>query len=459
MTKASKENFTTGRVASYAFKPSANGKSNQTIYWDAKTPGLCVRVTSGGTKSYAFESKLHGRTLRITIGDARTWSLNDAQKMATELKTQVDKGIDPRQVRRTAKLEADAALQRAKSNEVTFGEAWQTYMDARRVRWTDRHYNDHAKVTQTTGKPAPLTSFVTMRLADITAEFIKSWLEAPEQTARPTYTAIAFRKLRAFITWASDQSDYREVVNIDACSRKVSEDRVAKNKAKDDCLQREQLKAWFDAVSGLSNRVVGIYLQCLLLTGARREEMAQLKWANVDLKWKSLTIADKVDGERTIPLTPYVESLLLELKAMNETPPPEWRILKGKRIRNDLAAWAPSEWVFFSKTADSGRIVEPRIGHNRALAAAGLPPLTLHGLRRSFGTLAEWVECPVGISAQIMGHKPSALAEKHYRRRPLDLLRLWHTKIESWILKQARIKNHTQPKGTRSNANQETENS
>ena len=54
-------------------------------------------------------------------------------------------------------------------------------------------------------------------------------------------------------------------------------------------------------------------------------------------------------------------------------------------------------------------------------------------------TLAEWVEVPVGIVAQIQGHKPSALAEKHYRRRPLDLLRKWHTGIEAWILEQAGI--------------------
>ena len=38
-----------------------------------------------------------------------------------------------------------------------------------------------------------------------------------------------------------------------------------------------------------------------------------------------------------------------------------------------------------------------------------------------------------------MGHKPSATAEKHYRVRPLDLLRQWHTKIEAWILEQAGI--------------------
>jgi integrase len=68
-----------------------------------------------------------------------------------------------------------------------------------------------------------------------------------------------------------------------------------------------------------------------------------------------------------------------------------------------------------------------------------LPALSIHGLRRSFGTLAEWVECPAGVAAQIMGHKPSATAEKHYRVRPLDLLRMWHTKIEGWILNEAGI--------------------
>ncbi len=38
-----------------------------------------------------------------------------------------------------------------------------------------------------------------------------------------------------------------------------------------------------------------------------------------------------------------------------------------------------------------------------------------------------------------MGHKPSAIAEKHYIQRELDLLHLWHVKIESWILEQAGI--------------------
>ena len=42
----SKENFTAGRVAAYEFQPSVEGKSNQTVYWDGKTPGLGLRVTA-----------------------------------------------------------------------------------------------------------------------------------------------------------------------------------------------------------------------------------------------------------------------------------------------------------------------------------------------------------------------------------------------------------------------------
>ena len=45
----------------------------------------------------------------------------------------------------------------------------------------------------------------------------------------------------------------------------------------------------------------------------------------------------------------------------------------------------------------------------------------------------------MGVVAQIMGHKPSATAEKHYRERPLDLLRMWHSRIEAWLLEQAAI--------------------
>ena len=90
--------------------------------------------------------------------------------------------------------------------------------------------------------------------------------------------------------------------------------------------------------------------------------------------------------------------------------------------------------------SSEGRLTEPNTPHTRACKAAGLEGLTLHGLRRSFKSLTEWLEVPVGVVAQIQGHKPSATAEKHYTVRPLDLLRLHHERIETWVLEQAGVK-------------------
>jgi len=447
---AKKENFTAGRIA----KLQCELGKQQTIHWDGKTPGLGLRVTAAGAKSFIFETSLYGKTLRITIGDARTWSIGKAQEKATELKTLTDQGIDPRQLRRERAAAADAATQAEQRKDLTVGEAWKVYIAARTTKWGARHLRNHAYMAQAGGKtrtrgkregepdtiqPGPLYPLLSLRLSALDAEAVRNWLE-PLAAKTPTQAAQTYRALRAFIAWCAARPEYMGLVHEDACNRRLARDVLPKAKAKTDCLQREQLAAWFKEVRKISNPVISAYLQALLLTGARREEMAGLRWGDVDFKWQSLTIRDKVEGERTIPLTPYLASVLADLKQKNDTPPPRYRILNGKKIENDLEHWKPSEWVFSSKTAKSGRLQEPRLNHNKALTAAGLPALTLHGLRRSFGTLTEWVECPAGVVAQIMGHKPSATAEKHYKVRPLDLLRMWHTRIEAWTLEQAGIK-------------------
>ena len=45
------------------------------------------------------------------------------------------------------------------------------------------------------------------------------------------------------------------------------------------------------------------------------------------------------------------------------------------------------------------RLTEPNTPHTRACKTAGLDGLTLHGLRRSFKSLTEWLEVPVGVVA------------------------------------------------------------
>lgn len=449
-----RERLTPDRIRRFNLPPDAR----QAFLWDTEAPRLAVRATAGA-KSFVFESKLNRRTIRVTIGDVRAWNLDDARTEARRLQTLVDQGTDPRQ----EKAERIAATEAKREQERRIEEpallAWEVYLDARAARWSPRTLLDHQRLSDPGGRPKTrgrkkgegdttqpgiLLPLLALPLSKIDAATVRAFLKGEADT-RPTQAQNAFVRLRAFLNWCAEQPEYQEQIHADACAGRIARDELPKRQAKDDCLQREQLPLWFEAVRALPP-VPSAYLQTLLLGGMRREELAGLRWEDVNFRWRSLRIADKVEGERVIPLTPHVAALLHDLKRRNDTPPPASRILHGKRIENDLAGWEPSPWVFSSKTAASGRLQEPRAAHNRALAAAGLPPLSLHGLRRSFGTLAEWVECPAGIVAQIMGHKPSALAEKHYRRRPLDLLRLWHERIEAWLLNEAGIEQPHQGK-------------
>ncbi|MFM0025334.1 integrase family protein [Paraburkholderia madseniana] len=447
-----KVNFTAARVEAHR---CAEGKS-QSFLWDSKTPGLGLRATAGGAKAYIFQGKIHGSTVRMTIGDPRSWTIDVAQERARSLQTLIDGGIDPREQEAEQKAAHEARQAAKRRQDVTVGEAWEQYLEHLRTKISpktkkprsERYILDHINLSSPGGGIAkrggkekvrgPLAPLMSRRLNEITATSVSQWLEA-EIPRGPTNAGHAFGLFKAFIRWCDTHETYAGIIPHEAYTSPKVKGILPRSAAKDDCLQREQLSVWFSAVRGIANPVISAYLQGLLITGARREELAALRWEDVDFRWRSLTMNDKVEGTggRTIPLTPYLASLLRHLQRLNEMPP-------NKRQTTRLAErgeqWEPSEWVFTSKTASDGKIAEPRHAHNRALEPTGLPHISLHGLRRSFGTLSEWVEVPVGVVAQIQGHKPSAIAEKHYRRRPLDLLRMWHDKIEVWMLEQAKIR-------------------
>lgn len=439
-----KVKLTAGRIADFQ---CPKGKA-QAFLWCNEVPGLAIRATAGSSrKRFIFEAKVSKKTMRTTIGDVEAWGIAQAQTEARRLQVQIDNGNDPRQVK-ADQAEAKETEKQAKNAKavalvmqqvreaVTVGEAWKAYIKDRsasmkngKPEWGDRHKAHHAYFIQvggvkrkrgvrpgeaTTTRPGIMVPLMDMRLIDLDAKAISTWVEI-EASRAPTLTAQAFRALRAFLTWCAKHDGYRAAVHSGACqSDEVKKGVPSPQTKKNDSLRRAQIQPWFEAVKKIGNPIIAAYLQCLLMTGARRNELAALRWADVDFKWKSLTICDKVEEERTIPLTPYVEHLISQLARRNE-------------------------FVFSSPTSKSGRLEEPRNQHKKALTVASLPSLSLHGLRRSFGTLSEWVEVPAGIVAQIMGHKPSAIAEKHYIQRELDLLHLWHVKIEAWILEQAGI--------------------
>jgi integrase len=425
MAKTNRINFTAGRVASFKCPPS----KKEAYLWDAAAPGLGIRARTGGSRNFIHQGRVPGCSpIRTTIGSVEAWDLDTAREEARRLQRLLDTGTTPKDEKQANEISRKRKAAQEAIEKITLADVWPIYIEAKQHKWSKHSLKDHHKAVQEPNLPkkrskdltkaGALYSLLPIKLSELDEITLSNWLKN-ESKNRPTVAARAYRLLSACLRWCSELSKpayglpaLNSVVQVPALKHSSVKDYLAKSEAKDDCLQKEQLSAWFQYARTAHNPIIGAYLQTLLLTGARREELAQLTWHDIDFQWQSITIRDKVEGTRTIPLTPYVHLLLANLPKRNES-------------------------VFSSPTSKSGHITNPRATMVNICELAGIPNVTLHGLRRSFKSLSEWVEVPVGIVAQIQGHKPSATVEKHYTNRPLDLLRKWHTTLEAWILEQA----------------------
>lgn len=432
-----KERFTAPKVAGFTCPA---GKA-QAFKWDAATPGLGLRVTPAGKPAYIFQSRFQDKTLRVTIGSPDAWSIPQAQERARELQRQIDEGRDPREVKAES-IAADVARRTAEVADVlTVAEVWPRYMTEgkpkRKAAWKPRYVADLKKAASLGGepkkrgegktKPGHLAALMPLRLASIDQDIIREWYAKEAKTA-PIQAARAVAMFSGFLGWCATKKDLRALVQKDAARASELGDVLPGVNKRRDALEIDQLPAWFAGTDKLQSRTARAYLQALVLTGARREELATLRWADVDFQWQKLTIADKVESTRVIPLTPYMAHLIGSLPRHNEWVFASVRLSSGKK-------GAPRLWV---KASASGHIAEPSAPHAAVLADAGIPHVSIHGLRRTFSLLGEAAGAPAGAIAQVMGHKPSAIAEG-YRPRSIDALRPYLAQIEKFILDKAGI--------------------
>lgn len=418
--------LTAGRVDAFTCPA---GKS-QAFLWDTEAPALALRVTPTGRKTYVFEARLNGATLRVNIGTAADWPIEKARGEAQRLKVLVDSGQDPREIERQQQADKAAAKAAATAQALTVGDVWPLYLESgkpkRRDAWKPRYRADLEAMAAPGGEPkkrgqgvtrsGPLYPLLALPLAAINEDTLKSWYDR-EAVAGKHQAARALMMFRGFLRWCAARPEYRNLTDRDAGKAAAIVEILPSNTRRTDALEAAQVPGWWAGVEQLSNRTASAYLRALLLTGARREELAALTWANVDFQWRKLTIADKVETTRTIPMSPYIAQLLAALPRVGP--------------------------FVFASTGKAGRITDARASHAQALRHAGIEHLTFHGLRRSFSLLGEAAGAPAGAIAQVMGHKPSATAEG-YRPRSIDALRPFLKQIEAHILSLAKVQFDTQ---------------
>jgi integrase len=163
----------------------------------------------------------------------------------------------------------------------------------------------------------------------------------------------------------------------------------------------DELRAFFQSLSQESNETIRDYILVSLLTGARRGNVQEMRWPEINWEREVWTIpAEKAKGDEiiSVPLSPNALQILEKRKSASD-----------------------GEWVF-PGPGKTGHLVEPKTAWQRILKRAGLSDLRLHDLRRTLGSWQAATGASLPIIGKSLGHK-SLAATQIYTRLNLDPVR------------------------------------
>jgi integrase len=159
-------------------------------------------------------------------------------------------------------------------------------------------------------------------------------------------------------------------------------------------------------VLALDNGPARDYLQLVLLTGLRRGEALGLKWGDVDLVGRTLTVRDTKNGRdhTPVPLPGYLTALLGRLPRHGPHVFERWR-----GLRSALEEVARRSGV----------------------------PFCIHDLRRTFATIADSLDIPGYAVKALLNHKGGSDVTAGYVVASVERLREPMQKITDYVLRCA----------------------
>lgn len=377
-------------------------ESGQALYRDSELKGFGVRVGTN-SKVYYAEGKINGKTVRVTIGHHGIFTAEQARSEAKNLLGMVARGVNPNDAEKARKARC-----------VTLTQAFEDYQKARSAL-KPRTIYDYQRILGTY-----LADWQNKPLIEISKDKVeKRHREIGERS--PAQANLTMRFLRALFNFAAGRYEDSAGYSIipDNPIKRLSQTRAwYRVPRKQTVIKAHELAPWFKAVLNQSNtyrsdkrELIRDYLLLVILTGLRREEAASLKWADVDLKGRTLTVRDTKNHEdHTLPLSDYLFDLL-------------------KRRQDESI----NEYVFGS-VGEKGYINEPRKLMAQVTAESGVQ-FTVHDLRRTFITVAESLDIPAYALKRLLNHKMAQDVTAGYIIADVERLRGPMQRITDYMLK------------------------
>jgi integrase len=370
---------------------------DQIFYRDNQLKGFALRVTASGTKSFVVEKNIDNKVRRITLGKYGALTVEQARKEAQKVIGQIATGINP-----------IAEKQALKINSITLDEVFNDYKQARKSLKHNTLYNYERVLT------IAFAGWGNKPLLSITKDKVAKHHEKLGKENGKAYANLAMRLLRALFNFAAGQYEDAQgkALITDNPVKRLSQTRAwYRVERRQTFIKVHELAPWYMGVQQLQNEVLRDYLLLILLTGLRRQEAATLRWDQVDLTAKTLTVLDTKNHEsHTLPLSNYLYELLLSRS-------------QGKV--NDYV---------FPGTGAAGYIIEPRKQMANVTKFSGIH-FTVHDLRRTFITIAEGLDISAYALKRLMNHKMKGDITAGYIVTDVERLRKPMQKITDYFLK------------------------
>jgi len=357
-------------------------RSDKDIFlWDTELKGFGIRIWPSGRKTFVAKYRVgggrSGLNRRFTIGTYGTLTVEEARKAAKKVLGAASQGTDP------------AGDRMAKRREMTVEELVQLYTEKGTDHLKER--NCRYMLARLKHHVVPLLGrrkITEVRVADVeqfmrdvrdgkTANDIKTGLRGRAIVRGGAGAALkGVRDLSAVFTFAVRQ----ELLTTNPCApvKKPSDKKRARFLTLEE-VQRLGTALQSTEADGANPKAIAI-MRLWALTGCRRDEIAGLKWAEIDFGHACFRLAESKTGKSVRPLAGPAIALLQSL------------------ARDPLSLFVfPSEegTTFYQGT----KRFWPKV-----VARANLPGVTPHTLRHTIGSASVSTGETLAMTGALLGH-------------------------------------------------------
>jgi integrase len=370
---------------------------------DAVVPAFGVRVTPNGKRTFILIGRFGGskHPTRRALGEYGAITLEKARDKARKWIELNQRGTDP-------KIEQD----REKRAELTklktsFASVAEDYLK-RHVAGTRS-----AKGAEREIRSELIDRFGARPISEITRADVIDLIEEIADRPAPYYAHLIFSHLRTLFNWAIARDVYG--LETSPCDRLKPATLIGAREARQRVLSDAELAALWKATEKIGYPYGPLY-RVLLLTGARKNEVAQAKWSEIDLDKKLWVIPPerfKSNASHLIPLTKDVVA-----------------ILKG------LPRFANGGGYVFTPT---GSFAVANFSHakGRIDALMGATDWVTHDLRRTVRTRLASLRVSDIVAEMIIGHGRRGIQrvyDQHsYETEMREGLELWAARLRSIV--------------------------